>query len=410
MEKRIGCVAFDGKRAMNNMTGLGNYSRLVVELLAQRLPETELQLYVGRIRENPRLQRILAMPNVRFVLPSSRMPQALWRTFGITGQLRDSINNNKNGNSDNGNTHSNATGMGLAVPELYHGLSNELPLNIRRAGIPSVVTIHDVIYRRLPECYNLPDRILYDFKYGRSAHAATRVIAVSERTKLDVMEYYGIPEEKIDVVYQGCDPSFLQPVSEERKEELRKRLNLPEKFLVQVGTIESRKNLELSVRALSAIDSDIHLVAVGRDRKGYLAKVNAIAGKSGVADRMHIIPGLAFSDLPALYHCSEASLYPSRYEGFGIPVIEAISCGRPVVAATGSCLEEAGGNGAVYVNPDDPRELATTIRTILDNPGLRGELTGNGKRHIARFSREAQTEGILKTYINAIEAYKNSSF
>lgn len=385
MEKRIGCVAFDGKRAMNNMTGLGNYSRLVVELLAQRLPETELQLYVGQLRENPRLQRILAMPNVRFVLPSSRMPQALWRTFGITGQLR------------------------YSKSELYHGLSNELPLNISKAGIPSVVTIHDVIYRRLPDCYNLPDRILYDFKYGRSARAATRVIAVSERTKLDVMEYYGIPEEKIDVVYQGCDPSFLQPVSEERKEELRRRLNLPEKFLVQVGTIESRKNLELSVRALSALDSGTHLVAVGRDRKGYLAKVNAIARESGVADRLHIIPGLPFSDLPALYHCAEASLYPSRYEGFGIPVIEAISCGRPVVAATGSCLEEAGGKGAVYVNPDDPRELATTIRTILDSPRLREELTEEGKKHIARFSREAQTEGILKTYINAIEIYKNSS-
>lgn len=98
MEKRIGCVAFDGKRALNNMTGLGNYSRLVVELLAQRLPETELQLYVGRMRENPRLQRILAMPNVRFVLPSSRMPQAIWRTFVITGQLHNGFN------QDNTNT------------------------------------------------------------------------------------------------------------------------------------------------------------------------------------------------------------------------------------------------------------------------------------------------------------------
>ncbi len=406
MEKRIGCVAFDGKRAMNNMTGLGNYSRLVVELLAQRLPETELRLYVGRMRENPRLQKIVGMPNVRFVLPSSRMPQALWRTFGITGQLRDSITT---GITTKGNSQSDEIRMGLAVPELYHGLSNELPLNIAKAGIPSVVTIHDVIYRRLPDCYNLPDRILYDFKYGRSARAATRVIAVSERTKLDVMEYYGIPEEKIDVVYQGCDPSFLQPVSEERKQELRKRLNLPKKFLVQVGTIESRKNLELSVRALSAISSDIHLVAVGRDRKGYLTKVNAIARESGVSDRLHIIPGLAFSDLPALYHCAEVSLYPSLYEGFGIPVIEAISCGRPVVAATGSCLEEAGGKGAVYVNPDDPRELATTIRTILDSPRLREKLTEEGEKHIARFSREAQTEGILKTYINAVEIYKNSS-
>ena len=142
---------------------------------------------------------------------------ALWRSFGLTNNLAaDKVS-------------------------IYHGLSNELPLNISAAGIPSVVTMHDVIYRRMPECYSGVDRILYDFKYGRSCRNATRIIAVSECTKRDVAELYGVDPGKIDVVYQGCDDSFRREIPEEELEGVRRRLGLPGRYVLQVGTIEERK-------------------------------------------------------------------------------------------------------------------------------------------------------------------------
>lgn len=151
---------------------------------------------------------------------------ALWRSFGIANNLSaDKV-------------------------DVFHGLSNELPLNIRKSGVPSVLTMHDVIYRTMPECYKRIDRLMYDFKYGRSCMNADRIIAVSERTKEDVVRFYGVDPDRIDVIYQGCDESFRRLWGADEISALRSRLRLPERYILQVGTIERRKNLELTVRAL----------------------------------------------------------------------------------------------------------------------------------------------------------------
>lgn len=370
-------IGFDGKRAVSNNTGLGNYSRLVISELAAYAPDDELLVLTPKMKENDRLKPLHSHSNISFVTNESRLPGSLWRTFGITSQLRD------------------------AHIDIYHGLSNELPLNIASSGIPSVVTIHDVIYRRLPYCYAPIDRKIYDLKYGRSCRIADRIIAVSECTKKDIMHYYGIPAEKIDVVYQGCSPIFREHWSNDKKLELRRRLNLPEHYIVQVGTIERRKNLELTVRALSALPEEEHLVVIGRDN-GYKKHVQEIAEQLGVTARILYIHSANFRDLPGICQMADVIAYPSRYEGFGIPVIEGIESGVPVVAATGSCLEEAGGPGAIYVNPDSPQEMARALNAILSGEADREEITARGLKHVRRFDTTLMADNIHNVYAKTI--------
>lgn len=377
-------IGVDAKRAVRNNTGLGNYSRLVMEAVARVQPEMELVAYTPDMRQNPRLAPLLDLPNIEWRLPEpgeTPVGKSAWRTFGITRCLaKDNI-------------------------DLYHGLSNELPLNIRSAGIPTVVTVHDVIWRRLPYCYKAADRLLYDYKYGRSSRNATRVVAVSERTKSDVVEFYGVDPDKIDVIYQGCDASFKRPHTQEEIEKAKETYGICGRYIIQVGTIERRKNLDLTVRALTALPGDVSLVAVGRDNR-WLDRVKTVATSVGVADRIIYLHNVPFSDIPLLNAGAAAAAYPSRYEGFGIPVIEAIESGVPVVAAKGSCLEEAGGPGALYVDPDSPREMAEALRFFLENPGAAASAVAAGRDHTSRFDTSRMASSLTDVYARAISRFQ----
>ena len=378
-------IGYDGKRAVNNMTGLGNYSRLVVEGIAEEFPGDTLLLYTPKPGENPRLRKINELGNVEFRYPAPQgLKGGLWRTFGITNHLRaDKV-------------------------DLFHGLSNELPLNIRSAGVPSVVTIHDVIYRRLRQCYKPIDRLTYDYKYGHSCRNADHIIAVSQRTKDDVVDLYGIDPEKITVVYQGCDPQFRRQWSDAELLDLRKRYNLPERYILQVGTIEKRKNLEVTVRALTNISPDMSLVVVGKDHHGYKKFIEKIAAETGVTGRIIYLEGLPFTDLPGINQAAEIVVYPSRYEGFGIPVLEALESRRPVIAATGSCLEEAGGPDTLYIDPENPSEMVQAIHAILSDPAATRMMTEAGKEYARRFRVEDMASNIMKVYETTIENFRGA--
>lgn len=373
-------IGYDGKRAVANFTGLGNYSRLVLESVAAEYPEDVLTVFAPEPKDNPRIATLSGYGNVNFVYrPKGALPSSLWRSYGITSMLRS---------------------RGI---NLYHGLSNELPLNIRSAGIPSVVTIHDVIYRRLPRCYGAVDRFMCDFKYSRSCHNATRIIAISRRTRDDIIHYYKIPPEKIDIVYQGCDDSFRHIFSQAEIEEVKKIYNLPKRYILQVGTIERRKNAELSVRALSAIrDTKLPLVIAGRDNH-YKRRLMEIAADLGVTSRLIFVHNVSFAHLPAVNQGAEVILYPSLYEGFGIPVLEALESRRPVIAATGSCLEEAGGDATMYVDPHSPRELARCIDTLTDGSTDTKSMIERGIRYAARFSNADIARSIMEVYQKAIK-------
>lgn len=374
-------IGYDGKRCVANNTGLGNYSRYLIDALSVGFPRNTYRLYSPVIRDNPRLAPLITRANVELVGPASafgRRFKPLWRSFGLTYDLvRDNVS-------------------------IFHGLSNELPLNIGSSAIPSVVTIHDLIYRRIPEDYNAVDRRLYDFKYSHSAKTATRVIAVSEKTKSDLVEDYQIDPSKIDVIYQGCDPRFSQPVSFDRKDEVRRRYSLPARYFITVGSVRPRKNQLLAVRALAKLPSSVRLVIVGNSRSDYAREVKEYISSHALSDRVIWLENIPFEDLMPLYAMADFSAYVSRYEGFGIPIVESLSCGTPVIACTGSCLEEAGGPGAEYVDPDDVDGFVALAGRYIDDHLFRDIHARKGQSYIKRFSADEFARLTMASYRKAI--------
>lgn len=373
-------VGLDGKRAVCNNTGLGNYSRYALNIMSAAYPGTRFRLYSPVDRDNDRLRPLLGRDNVELFAPSLKfggVGRAFWRTFDMPLQLRrDDV-------------------------AVYHGLSNELPLTIK--GVcPSVVTIHDLIYRRVPGDYAAVDRRMYDFKYRRSAKIATRVVAISECTKRDLISDYGIDESKIDVIYQGVDPIFTLPVDTSKRLEVKAKYKLPEKYIISVGTVQSRKNQQLAVEALAGLPASVELIIVGRMDGAYAAQVREAIARRGLSDRVRHLQNVPFADLPALYACASASTYTSRYEGFGLPVVESLSAGTPVVACTGSCLEEAGGPGGIYVSPDDVTACRDALARLVDDVVWHDKVAGQGQRYVRRFSAEAFAKATMACYKKAI--------
>lgn len=182
-----------------------------------------------------------------------------------------------------------------------------------------------------------------------------------------------------------------------KKEEVRKKYQLPDHYILNVGSIEERKNILAAVQALPMLPQHIHIVIVGR-RTGYTKKVEQFIKDNGLGERVHIISNVPFNDLPAFYQSAEIFVYPSRFEGFGIPIIEALYSGIPVVAATGSCLEEAGGPDSIYVNPDDITGLADAFKQIYSNSDKRKNMVEKGREFAKRFSEKQQSEEIINIY------------
>lgn len=371
-------IGFDGKRAVQNFTGLGNYSRYVIETLCRFYPQHQYTLYAPKKKTNRKLEMLLEQyPYLKTAYPNQsrwRRFSSIWRIWGISKQLPQE---------------------GI---EVFHGLSNELPLNIRRAkGIRSVVTIHDLIFLLFPQYYRPIDRAIYAYKFRKACQNADKVIAISECTKRDIIRLFQTPEEKIEVIYQGCDASFMEPATADAKEEAKATYRLPERFILNVGSIEERKNILLIVKAMSQLPQEVHLVIVGK-RTAYTDKVEKYATENGLIERVHFLSNVPFQLLPAIYQLSELFVYPSRYEGFGIPIIEALHSGVPVVAATGSCLEEAGGPDAVYVDPDNIEEAAQALNRLLTHPEERESRVLRGKEYVKRFSEEKQVQALFELY------------
>ena len=171
----------------------------------------------------------------------------------------------------------------------------------------------------------------------------------------------------------------------------------PDHYILSVGSIEERKNLLLLLQAVAQLPAPRHVVAVGK-RTPYTQQVEEFAAAHGLTPYLHVLEGVSFDDLPALYQGADLFVYPSRYEGFGIPMIEAANCGVPSIGATGSCLEEAGGPGALYVDPDDPQELARRIEEVLGDEALRRRMVADGRAWVARFEPEVIASELLSTY------------
>lgn len=372
-------IGYDGKRAANNLTGLGNYSRSLIEALAKEFSQNQYFIYTEKIKAAIQELSIFSLHNIFLKFPTKEVSKILWRSFGIKNQLlKDKI-------------------------DLFHGLSHEIPYGLKKTNVKTIVTIHDLIFLRKPNYYKLIDRIIYKSKSKYACKHADRIIAISEKTKEDIVEFYGIAPEKIDVIYQSCDDSFKKLLSDEEKNRVRIKYQLPENYILNVGTIEERKNLLLIIKALPNIDTAFKLVVVGKETN-YIKLIKNEIVNLNLQNRVTFLKHIPFNDLPAIYQNASLFVYPSFYEGFGIPIIEALYGGVPVVAATGSCLEEAGGKDSIYINPNDSKALAQAANLVLKSEDLQLEMKQKGLKYVERFDSNLVSEQIMACYLKTLNS------
>lgn len=362
-------IGFDAKRYFFNNSGLGNYSRSSIKLLANYFPQDKHVLFTPKVPVGG------GLGEVKIIEPKGicKLAPSLWRSYGMAGDICKS---------------------GV---DIYHGLSNELPADIRRAGCKSVVTLHDLIFVHMPHLYKPVDRVLYTQKYGRSCRNADRVIAISKQTKDDLVNIWHINPDKIDIVYQGCSDIFYTHASETERDVVRNKYLLPKEYILSVGTIEERKNLLLTVRAMAEGGIDMPLVACGRHTP-YADAIMQYAEKHGIANRIHLLHNVSMADLPAIYQMASVSVYASKYEGFGIPIIESLWSGTPAITSRGGVFSETGGDACLYVDSSDVGEMTEALRMAIEDNDTRIKMIARGYEYVKRFSDESVAKALHRVY------------
>lgn len=359
-------IAFDAKRAFNNGTGLGNYSRFVIRALTQYFPQHEYFLFTPTVK--PEFAGFIQESDtIKLITPDSFLGKtfsSFWRSYSIAGICNE-----------------------LKV-DVYHGLSNELPVGMEHFKGKKLVTIHDLIFLRYPDYYNNIDRYIYTRKFRSACQMADMVIAASNQTAADLVSYFGTPPEKIKTIYQNCDPVFEEVVPAERVEEVLKSAGISKPdYLLCVGTVESRKDQLTVLKAFhqAALPQTV-LVFIGR-RTAYAEELDQYIQQHGLEATVIFREGVPHADLPALYQRAKAFIYASLFEGFGIPILEALRSRVPVLAANSSSLTEVGGKAALYFEPGDHYALADLMNKVMD-ADTRDQLIAAGNEQARLFGSE----------------------
>jgi glycosyltransferase involved in cell wall biosynthesis len=351
-------IGFDGKRFFHNNTGLGNYSRNLIKVVSDYFPDNEYLLY--NPKKNSKYTLDPFNTSVIEILPKSlfsKKLKSLWRLWFVSASIEK-----------------NTT--------IFHGLSGEIPLGLSKK-IKKVVTIHDLIFLRYPNLYSFFDRKIHFLKFKYAAQKSDIVVAISEQTKNDIITYLGISEDKIKVIYQGCDPVYKENYSENEKTEVIKRFHLPQKFILNVGTIETRKNAFLIVKAIQG--TTIPLVLVGR-KTAYCKEIDLFISENNMQNQVIYIHKISQNDLAILYQTATIFVYPSIFEGFGIPIIEALYSKTPVITTNSGVFPEAGGPDSIYVNPNKVSEMRDAILEQFNNEALCLAIAAKGYDFVQKFN------------------------
>jgi len=375
-------IGFDAKRAFFNSSGLGNYSRNLLNALVKKFPGIHYYLFTPKtknrfILDNDEQFNVVEPDKLIF-----RLFNSLWRRMFMTKDVK------------------------RYKIDIFHGLSHELPLGIEKTGVKSIVTVHDLIFIRFPELYKWFDRKIYAHKIIHACKVSDRIVAISKQTRDDLIAYLGVGPDKITVIYQGCNPCFRNTFSEEYHKEIQAKYNLPEKYLLYVGTIEERKNLLSLIKALHIAAIDIPLVVVGRKVYPYFKKVLNYITDNGL-DKIIFLEGISNSDLPVIYRKAECFIYLSFVEGFGIPVLEALVSRTPVITTAGGCFPEAAGPGSIYINPHDPVQIGEAIKKVTSDKDLREKMISVGAAYSDNFKDDIIARDYMTLYQSMLKDIKN---
>ena len=372
-------IGFDAKRIFHNSTGLGNYGRDVIRILHLY---TTIDKYILYNTKPPKVKRINLLDNIFVKYPNNRFWKifsSLWRLGAISKQIKkDKV-------------------------DIYHGLTGEIPMRLLKSDISTVVTIHDLIFYSHPQYYSFFENIIYRKKIEYAVKNSNKIIAISEQTKRDIIKYLGIDEKKITVVYQGCNDAFKIDYDESVKNKIRKKYNLPNEFILSVGTVEERKNALTIVKAIH--NTKYHLVLIGSEKK-YTKKIYTYIKEHSLESQITLLKNVNITDLSIIYRLSTVFCYPSICEGFGIPIIEALFSKTPVITSKGGCFQEAAGPNSVFIDPTDVPSLKRELHRLFKSKKIRKQIADDGYTYVQKFTDERVAKNIFKIYKSILQSRK----
>ena len=366
-------IYLDVSSAVHAKAGIGRYAGSLARALIARDPE-RFALFYNRTRDSLPPEGLESVP-ARTV----RAGYKPWRMAVWMGQL-------------------GGIGFHRLVPgaELFHATEHLLP---PLRGVPTVLTVHDMIFKLFPEHQKRLNYWYLNATMPLYCRRADAIITVSESSKRDIVAHYGLEPGRVRVIYEAAAPEFV-PAASGAVDEVRRRYSLPERYIIHVGTIEPRKNLSRLVEALQRLRSaglTVPLVVVGGKGWLYDDLFERLEG-SDVRDAVHFPGYVPSADLPLLYGAATLAVMPSVYEGFGLPVLEAMACGTPVVSSGASSLPELGGEAARYFDPYDVEAIAGVIHEVWADKALQDEMREKGLVQAARFSWDRAAEETWAVY------------
>ncbi len=382
-------IGFDAKRAYCNERGLGNYSRTLIDQLLEFYPENTYLLFTPKVNKNIE-QNWDNGRNLKKIIPQKifwKTFHPLWRSFELTNEIKKS------------------------KVDIFHGLSHELPRGIEKLNIKKVVTIHDLIFIRYPEYFPWIDRVVYMQKFQHSVKVADLVIAIGEQTKRDIIEFLKVPEDKIRIHYQSCHPRYYQNAYDSGatlslKKTLLKYGLVEKSYILNVGAFEERKNQKNLIYAFNEIrlnHQDLKLVLVGKGG-GYIDECRKIVNELNLKQSVYIFSDVDQIDLHHLYLGAKIFSFPSFFEGFGIPLIEAMFSKVPVVTSYGSCFPEVAGPDSTYVDPYMISDIARGMNEVLIlHEDKLEEKISRSWEFVQRFHRKNTTSQLMDIYSQLIQ-------
>jgi glycosyltransferase involved in cell wall biosynthesis len=365
-------IIIDAQPLLEPLAGIGRYASSFLKALGEIDSENDYFLYYGA-----------SLKQSRANLPHFDNPNFHNKLIKFSGKAFRLLTEK---------LHMLPVGAFLKDYDIFHGLNYYAP----HLSFPSIVNIYDLSYVLFSDCFTKERLRDIRYKVGCSIKRTEKIITGSESTKSDIIRFLNVAGEKIEVTRFGLEEKF-HPVDNEELIPIREKYHLPERFILFVGTIEPRKNILNLVHAFHRLGRDAGLVIAGR--KGWLFKeIFKEVRWLNLGERIIFLDYVPETDLPLLYNAASVFVYPSLYEGFGFPPLEAMACGVPVITSDKSSLPEIVGDAGILINPEDTGEIREAIISVLDDGSLRRKMVRKGLKRAKQFSWKKCAEETLKLY------------